>query len=204
MKKCNVYALAMGLVIAVNASTVRAGLKGGDVNIGVDPGSNRLVALWGGENVELPEINGPLFGFGLDEPGFFTIENSVAGIVPPDTGANLVLEVIAFSDALKGWTPGFAGVFDDPGETWDIGPTPFDTHSFWHIDSTDAGYVAPPGQTEWHATFRILDTGSTGYLPSDPVTVTFKPEPSSLALLAFGGVLAMRGVRRPRESRSAH
>lgn len=202
MRRCFLNAVAMGLIIAANYSTAAAGLKDGDVNIGVDLALGKLAVEFSGQTVELPELGGPLVGFGLDEPGILTIENAVAGLVPPAPGANIVLEVISFDAALKGWTPGFSTIFGNPGDLWDLGGVPAHEHPFWHIDSTEAGYVAPPGQTEWHATFRILDTGATGYLPSDPVTVTFTPEPTSLALLAFGGGLAMRSVRRHRESRS--
>ncbi|HKQ48888.1 MAG TPA: hypothetical protein VJZ71_12530 [Phycisphaerae bacterium] len=180
------------ILAALFTLPAQAGVKGGDVNIGIDPDSGQLVALWGGELVQLPEINGPLFGFGIDEPGFFTITDSVVGLVPPEAGANLVLDVITFDDALKGWRPGFAGFFDDPGETWDIGSVPFDDHPFWHIDSNDPGFVPPPGQTAWNATFRILDTGSTGYLPSEALTVTFTPEPTSLAILLVISALSRR------------
>jgi hypothetical protein len=187
------FVVAVAVASTFGADAVRADLKDGDVNIGVS-GSGQLVAAWNGEVVDLPEIGGPLFGFGLDEPGFFTIDADQPNedIFLLEAGHHIVLEVIALDDALKGWTPGFASVFDDPGETWDIGAGPFDEHPFWHIDSTDGGFVAPPGQTEWNATFRLLDTGTTGYAPSDPVIVTFAPEPGTLSLILLGGVMICR------------
>lgn len=191
MRKLVVMGIATALFVAASASTARAGIKPDDVNIGIDAANNQLAILWSGEEVELPELSGPLHGFGLDEPGLITIENPVLGLDPPAPGANLVLEVISFDAALKGWEPGFGASFRNPGETFNLGGVPAHEHVFWHIDSSDGGYVAPPAQTEWDATFRIIDTGSTGYLPSEAVTVTFLPEPSCLALLAFGGV----GVR---------
>jgi len=190
------------LFAAVTAATwlqtpALAGIKHDDINVGVDPATGRLGLLWSGATVELPELSGPLlFGFGLDEPGVFTIENPFGGLEPLSPGAILQLEVIAFDDALRGWRPGFAGTFENPGDTWDIGAAPVDVHPFWQINALDSGYVPPPGQTEWNATFRILDIGSTGYLPSDPLTVTFSPEPGSVALLAFGGVLVASRFRR--------
>jgi len=190
--------VAVAALIA--ASPVYGGIKEGDVNIGVTA-AGQLRGVYFGGPVELPEINGPLFGWGDIDPGFFSIENPIPaeGLFVPANGANIVLQVIAFAPALKGWTPGFASVFNDPAEIWNIGPVPFDEHAFWHIDSNDPGFVPPPIQTQWSATFRLLDTGSTGYLPSDPVTLTFVPvpEPTSLSLLAIGALfLAMRS-RRP-------
>jgi hypothetical protein len=161
-----------------------AGIKKDDVNIGVDPAQNRLSLIWSGEAVVLPTLSGPLFGLGADEPGLITLGDPFDDLVPPSVGANLVLEVISFDAALKGWTPGFASIFQNPGDLFDLGPVPAHEHAFWHVDSTDPAFN--PMQTQWTAMFRIIDTGSTGYLPSLPLEVTFTPEPAGLALLALG------------------
>ncbi len=198
MKTKTLLGVMAAAFIAIQASTARAAIKLDDVNIGINPGLGQLVVIWGGEEVALPPLAGPLFGFGLDEPGLITIEEGFGGLVPPESGANIVLEVIAFDAALKGWTPGFGSTFENPGDTWDLGGVPAHEHPFWHVDSTDGGFVAPPGQTEWNATFRILDTGSTSYLSSEPVTVTFLPEPSAQVLLAMGAMPVTRRKRRRR------
>ncbi len=181
------------------ASTARADFKDDDFNIGVDPDASKLSILWNGEARELPFIeDGFLSGFGIDDPGFITLDESFGGLLPPDSGANIVLEVVSFDTALKAWKPGFGESFQSPGDLWDIGPVPAHQHPFWHIDSTDAGF--DPGQTEWNATFRILDTGSTGYEPSDPVTVTFTtPEPSTAALLLLAVAWGAQRSRRRRQ-----
>jgi hypothetical protein len=190
-----VSGIAAALIAASLAPAAIAGIKEGDVNVGVD-GEGRLTLIFDGATVELPEINGPLYGFGLDEPGIISLENPVLGLDPPAPGANLVLQVDAFDPALKAGRPGSVRLSRIPATRGTCGPVPVHEHPFWQVDSTDAGYVPPPGQTEWNARFRIIDTGSTGYLPSDPVTVTFTPEPGSLALLAIGGGLAMCRRRR--------
>lgn len=200
MKAIKILLVMMATVLAPLPTALAGdghGHKDGDINIGVTSGG-QIVVEWSGKIVALPELAGPLFGFGLDEPGFFSIEEDEPDedIFVLGAGANIVLEVLSFDDALQGWRPGFSGVFDDFGETWNIGGVPFDTHPFWHINATDPLFVAPPGQTEWNATFRLLDTGSTGYAPSDPVTVTFTPEPTTLSLLALGALtLARRRTR---------
>jgi len=52
------------------------------------------------------------------------------------------------------------------------------------------------GQT-FSATFRALDTGTTGYIESDPYTMNFVtvPEPTTLLLLAAGGLLGLKRRR---------
>lgn len=194
MKKfVTICVIVSGLFAPSAAALAGDGHKEGDINIGVTSGGQILVE-WGGADVELPELSGPLFGYGLDEPGFFTIEADEPGkdLFVLGDGANIVLEVLSLDAALQGWRPGFAGTFENPGDTWNIGLSPFDTHPFWHIDSTDPNFVSPPGQTEWSATFRLLDIGSTGYAPSEPITVTFTPEPGTLGLLALGAVAVIR------------
>ncbi|MEM7166808.1 MAG: hypothetical protein AAF581_15195, partial [Planctomycetota bacterium] len=82
-----------------------------------------------------------------------------------------VLEVVSLDPALKAHTPGFASVLTMPGDSWTMGSPPFDNHPTWHIDSTDAGF--DPAQTQWTGTFRIVDTGTTGYTPSTTFDIVF-------------------------------
>jgi len=51
----------------------------------------------------------------------------------------------------------------------------------WHIDSTVPG--VDPELNTYSATFRLLDQGTTGYLPTADYTLTFVPEPMSALLL---------------------
>lgn len=176
--------VTLGLV-SVIAQAANAGMiKEDDVNIGLDLAQNKLGVIWLGEEVSLPELAGPLFGFGLDEPGLISLEVPYGGLVPLPEGVEVVLEVISFDPALQGWTPGFSSTFSDPGDLWSLGSTPVHAHPFWHIDSTDAGFN--PMQVEWHATFRFVDANPGGYAASDPVTVVFTPEPAALTLMAVG------------------
>lgn len=194
VKRISAQATAVVALLAISspalASLINPRHEEDDVNIGVS-GAGQLVVEFGDEQISLPAVSGLLNGFLGDEPGFFTIDEDEPDedIFVIGAGANIVLEVISFDDALKAWTPGFAAILSQPGDTWSLGAAPFDTHPFWHIDSDDAGYIAPPLQTKWSATFRLLDTGSTGYSPSEPIMVTFTPEPGSLGLLAIGAAL---------------
>jgi hypothetical protein len=194
-RKTNMKLKLLLIAIAVFASSsgvhagITTGFKEDDVNIGLNTDTNQIALRWIGDTVELPELSGPLFGFGADEPGLISVGVPYLGMQPLPDGIDLVFEVIAFDPALKGWKPGFSGTFHNPGDLWDVGPTPAHEHPFWHIDSTDPAYV--PAQGEWLATFRVRDANPNGLLPSDPLTITFTPEPVSGALLALAGVFAM-------------
>ena len=196
MRRTIVRGIATALIVAMFSASASAGLKDGDVNIGIDPDTGQLTLVYNGDQPALPPINGPLFGFGVDDPGFISLENSVVGLQPPAPGANIVLQVISFDPALKAWTPGFASLLRNPGDLWDLGAVPVHEHPFWQIDSHDPNYIAPPAQTEWNATFRLLDTGTTGYPASDPLTITFTPEPSGLSFLLMGAFFSIRRFRR--------
>lgn len=197
----NVQAVLVCAILSVFPAAVFADpAHEGDIIVGVSATGQLVIEFDDDEQVALPAVSGLLFGFLGDEPGFLSIDKDEPDedIFTLGAGANIVLEVIAFDDALKAWRPGFAGFLANPGDLWNIGAAPFDAHPFWHIDSTDAGFVAPPGQTKWSATFRLLDTGSTGYAPSDPITVTFTPEPGSLGLFAVGAIALLRRSRHAR------
>jgi len=175
----------------------------GDIRVGLLPNGQLKLLFTEGLTV-LPVIDaGPLTGWGLDEPGFFSIDEMIPeeNMSPLASGNNIVVEVVGagLDNGLKHWLPGFGNHFGNGPlsvTSWNLGPDFADTHGFWHIDPTTPGFVYPPTQSVWSATFRVVDTGSTGYLASDPITLTFAPEPGSLALLAIGGALTLRRARR--------
>lgn len=151
------------------------------------------------ELIELPEISGGLLsGWGVDDPGFFNLatDEPAENFHTLAPGANIRFEVVSFDGAFRGWTQGFAGTFDDPGEYFPLGNPDFDEHPFWQIDSSDGGF--DPLQTQWQATGRLVDVGSTGYAASEPFTLTFipVPEPSPLAVLVFAGAGILIRFRR--------
>ncbi|MBU0640763.1 MAG: PEP-CTERM sorting domain-containing protein [Planctomycetes bacterium] len=144
---------------------------------GLDPVSG-LIEGWAADHPGLAALD-------VDEPGedFFTLE----------PGAQIVFEVMSFDPAFKVHTPGFADVLDDPGDRWLVGDHELHKHpQAWHIDSEDPDY--DPQQTVWHAEFRFLDVGTTGYTPSDTYTLTFTPvpEPTTAFLIGWGFLALLR------------
>ena len=133
----------------------------------VDAGNRLGVDLDGDEVFVLPDVDGVLGGWAGDEPGFNTLEEDEPdeGFFAIAAGANVVLEIVSISPGFKAHTPGFADILDESGDTWDMGAAPFDTHPEWHIDPDDPGY--DDHDEIWTVTVRLLDTGSTGYRPSD-------------------------------------
>jgi hypothetical protein len=160
------------------------------------------------EHFVLPPVSGLLNGFSLDEPGFMSL-----GSNEPDedfftlaAGANVTMEIVSISPALKAYTPGFIDTLDMAGETWSIGTPPFDEHPTWHIDSDDAAYMA--SQLKWAVTFRVVDGGTTGYSASEDYTVVFTnvdstiPASSSIGFAVLFCGLVVGGARIFRPSRS--
>lgn len=125
------------------------------------------------EIFELPEIDGVITGFALDDPGFASLDEDEPdeGIFMLDPTTEIVFELVSSDPAFKIHTPGFADILVAPGDQWLIGAPPFDEHVTWHIDTTDPSY--DPGQIIYPVTFRLLDVGATGYAPSEDFTVMF-------------------------------
>lgn len=190
------YVIAVvGLVVVAMADPAFAH-KEGDLNIGRSAaGQIRVEYAPDLFPFSLPPSPEPeLTGFALDDPGFFSIDAD-----EPDedlyrlaAGAVIVMEIVSIDPALKAWTPFLTALppIDDPGEQWTIGPVPFDEHAWWNIDTSDPDF--DPDQTAWSATIVLKDIGPTGYADSDPVTLTFTPEPGSALLLGLGAAVVLR------------
>ncbi len=125
------------------------------------------------ETFGLPCVSGILQGWALDDPGFDHVsEVDIDGdLYPLDTGAQIRLVCISIDAALRAISPSFA-IIDAPGESLLLGGSALHIHLTWHINSTDPNFAAT--QTEWSGTFKLIDTGSTGYAESAPFTLHFK------------------------------
>lgn len=144
--------------------------------------------------IALPPASGLITGWAADDPGFMSLmkDEKDEGLFVPSPMSIVVLELISVDPGLKLWRPGFSGVLANPGDQWIIGSPDFDAHAIFHIDANDPAF--DPDVSEYFLSFRLLDSGTTGYSASDEITLSFTPvpEPPALVLLAAGALAAAR------------
>lgn len=145
----------------------------------------------------LPSASLPLAGWASETPGFEAIEGDdpAAGLYALDTAAKISIEVISFSPALKLWNHELDHSITAPGSLLSLGALPFTEHTTWHIDASDPGF--DPLATEWTASFRLIDTGSTAYAPSEPQTLHFTTIPAPMSVIALAPLATRRRRRAP-------
>lgn len=174
-----------------------------DIEVGLDPVAGQIKVEFDPDifPFALPASEFPLLsGFALDDPGFVSLDadEAVPGEFEPlPPGTVVAFKLLSTSSpALKVWNPVGPGepgfqIIDD--NLWVIGAPPFDEHPVWHIDDLDPAYN--PADAPWTATFQLVHVAPghvTALSPSDPVTITFVPEPATVALLVLGALLARR------------
>lgn len=138
-----------------------------------------------------------LNGWIKDDPGFEALmENEPdEGFYTLQPGAQVRLEIVGLDAGIRVWNPDFTQMADAVGEWIDLGDHELHTHMIWHLDSDVLG-------TGWegtlHATFKLVDVGSTGYAESETFAMTFTnvPEPATVVMLVLGGMLSLRRRRR--------
>jgi len=158
-------------------------------------GANQLaVEFDSGETIELAPVNGLLTGWGADEPGLMALgmDEPDEGFFTLETGVVVVFELLSADPGFKVWSPGLADVLDTPGDQFILGATGFDEHPTYHIDADDPSF--DPDVDEYFMTFRLLDSGITGYAPSESLTARFAPapEPATVALIGVGAMVLTR------------
>ncbi len=146
-----------------------------------------------------PVSSGPFRGWSSTALGFDGIvETNAANVLNPlSAGANVFLEVVTIEAglSLRSFTAPATVFADDVGERLRIGNTGnLHNHPIVFIDSAVVG-TNFPGQRA--VTFRLVETGTAGLLPSADYSITFSPVlPTSLAIrrTAEGAMISFETV----------
>ncbi len=189
------------ILAAATAPVAYAGGDGheheGDLIVGRTGAGQLAIEFDFDEPIVLQPTSGLLNGWALDEPGVDALEEDEPGedFFQLSLAADLVWVVTAIDSALKAWLPGFVDVLDGAGDEWHLGDVDsLHQHATWHIDSDTPGFS--PSASPWSMSFRLEDRGLSAYCDSPIYTMTFVPEPGSLALLSLGGFALRRRARR--------
>lgn len=195
MKSWTQYTVTLLTMMTLSARMAHAEL---DVEVGVD-GAGRLAFPpfdFGTVILEPVDPGNPLGlqGYAGDDPGW-AAEGAPEGLGALADGSNIAVEILSLSPALRMFDPdaGLAELL--PGSQWVVGGPEFDAHPLWLIDTADPAF--DPDQSVWLGTFRLIDLGTTGYLPSEQMTFAFGiPEPATigLALPLFAALSRRRRV----------
>lgn len=134
------------------------------------PGSGGYVPE---ENIKLlPPVMGLFNGWSDNNPGFDRLVTSdpESDFLTLQSGVQVRIEVVQVDAAFQAISASLA-IIDDPGERLLLGGSTLHTHLTWLVNSDHPMF--DPDKVLWRATFKLVDTGSTGYSPSDPFTFYF-------------------------------
>jgi hypothetical protein len=201
------HSLIVALIVGLTAMTALAQHQHeGDFIVGVtgvDKASATTLAFEAPEEVEhgddilLSPVSGLLNGWTGTDPGFEHLEadEPAEDFYQLLSGASIRLEIISIDPGLKVWESGLGTLADAAGESILLGDEELHSHATWHLDSDvlGAGWTGTLS-----GTFKLVDTGSTGYSDSEQFTMHFTnvPEPATLGLLALGGAAMIARRRR--------
>lgn len=197
-------ALALASVLFGSATTASGGAHN-DFEVGLDPGTNKLLVegdedlLSGAEKIEL--FPGGLAAdptlFFAQEPGWEAVEMDEPGEIDAIdiTAAHQIsLERVSFDAGFRMFQPpGFAGdeVLTSNGAQFQFVQENPPIETGFHNDL----FFAANGNLGdmFSATYQLTDPSGI-YMDSDPFTLNFEivPEPGVAALLVVGGLVAFR------------
>lgn len=170
----------------------------GDIIVGITgptAGTADTLAFEGDfdEAVFLSPVSGLLNGWTSAEPGFEHLEEDEddENFYKLASGVNVRLVIVSIDPGLAVVEAGGGTVADAIGESILLGGFELHSHATWYAQSSvlGAGWTGTLG-----ATFKLIDTGSTGYAESEPFAMTFTnvPEPASMLLVMGGGLALLR------------
>lgn len=178
--------LILSFAAALTPATTWADGEELDVEVGVTPGGQLAFPAFGFGVVSLDAIDAGnpfgLIGYAGQDPGW-AAEGAPEGLLALADGADVYVQVLSLSPALRMLDPN-AGLVDIPaGSSWRLGGPEFDGHPVWLIDRTHPEY--DPDAGPWVVTWRLVDQGATQYSPSETGAFSFVPEPNTLMLLGL-------------------
>jgi hypothetical protein len=189
---------APAIAVALLAILASAHAHEGVMHVGrTDTGTIAIADFDFHDLFTLSPASPPLTGWSGHEPIFESIEadDPGAGIFVLDTAAKVSVEVVLFSPAVKLWNHDLDHSISAPGQQLTLGALPFTEHTTWHVDADDPAF--DPLATEWTATFRLIDTGSTAYAPSEAYSLHFTIIPAPMTFMTVAPV-ALLAIRRRR------
>lgn len=171
------------MLIAITAATPPANAQhAGDVIIGANSNGQLVIDPEG----FVPDLNyfalpvGGVFfpGWADSNPGFdhLVTPRPEDSLFPLSSGALIDLEIVNVDPAFQVVVIGNPPLFlDQPGESTLLGDHTLHEHITFHINADSPQF--DPDQCVWHATFQLVDDGSTEYDTSTPMTFRFTNVP---------------------------
>lgn len=107
----------------------------------------------------------------LDEPGFDALGMDVPeeDLYTLESGVQVRIEAVSLDPAF--YAASDKGIIEQPGDRLILGGANLHIHLNWIVSGNDPGF--DPLKVLWRATFKLVDTGSTGYADSEPFTFHF-------------------------------
>lgn len=167
-------ALAWFFAWSASGAVVRAGVDEGDVIVARSAANQlRIDGYAPDAEITVLEPSSGLFnGWTGTEPGFdhLVMDEPENDLLTLENGCQIRLELVAADPAFRAITNTFT-IIDDPGERALLGGAALHAHLTWHVNSDHSGF--DPLKVLWRATFKLVDTGTTGYATSSEFTFHF-------------------------------
>ncbi len=177
------------------AAPVALGQHAGDIWV-ARSGSGQLDRAGFDVDVNLKLLSPGDGGWSDSNPGFDRLltpqpQNDLFSL---ESGCRIFLEAVELDPGLIIVQIGTFQVMDGPGDRLSLRPLgpSLHEHLLFLIDSTSPNYNANWGV--WHATVRLVDTGTTGYAPSEEFTLKFINRPMARGDMNCDGFVTVSDI----------